>query len=75
MPEHPEWYHNLIADSHVKVQDGPEPRDYTVREVTAAERAAWYERGVAVYPDYANYAVSAAEHDRVIPVFVATPAG
>ena len=73
MPHHPGWYHNLVDATHVTVQDGPEPKDYTVREVTGAERDEWYARGVAVYPDYADYAVSAAEHGRVIPVFVATP--
>ena len=75
MPTHPGWYHNLVADPSITIQDGPEPQAYTVREVTGDERAEWYARGVAVYPDYADYEVSAAEHDRVIPVFVATPAG
>ena len=75
MPEHPGWYHNVTADPNIKVQDGPEPRDYTVREVTGDERDEWYARGVAVYPDYADYEVSAAEHDRVIPVLIAGPTG
>ena len=73
MPNHPGWYHNLVADSNVSIQDGPEPRSFTVRELDGDERAEWYARGVAVYPDYADYEVSAAEHGRVIPVFVATP--
>jgi F420H(2)-dependent quinone reductase len=73
MPNNPAWYKNLLADPHVKIQDGSEPRDYTVREVTGDERDEWYARGVAVYPDYADYEVSAAGHGRVIPVFVATP--
>ena len=75
MPDHPAWYANLLADANVKVQDGPEPGDYTVREVGGDERDEWYARGVSVYPDYADYEVSAAEHGRVIPVFVATPVG
>lgn len=73
MPHHPGWFHNLRADTRVSVQDGSEPKQYTVREVTGDERDEWYARGVAVYPDYAAYEVSAAEHGRVIPVFVATP--
>jgi F420H(2)-dependent quinone reductase len=72
MPDHPAWYQNLLADRHVKIQDGAEPREYTAREVTGDERDEWYVRGVAVYPDYADYEVSAAEHGRTIPVFVAT---
>lgn len=72
-PEHPAWYANLLNESHVMIQDGPEPKDFTVREVTGDERDAWWERAVAVFPTYADYAVSAAEHERVIPVLVAEP--
>jgi deazaflavin-dependent oxidoreductase (nitroreductase family) len=33
-PEHPDWYHNLLAHPDgVTIQDGPEPFDVTVREV------------------------------------------
>lgn len=70
-PEHPGWYANLVADPHVMIQDGPEPRDYVVREVDGAERAAWWDRSVAVFPTYAEYAKKT---QRVIPVLVASPA-
>lgn len=73
-PSHPAWYHNLVADSHVMIQDGPEAEDFVVREVDGDERAAWWERCVAVFPTYADYEVSAAEAGRTIPVFVAEPA-
>jgi len=66
-PSHPGWYHNLVADPNVTVQDGPEPFPATVRVVTGDERAAWWERAVAVFPPYAEYA---AKTDREIPVFV-----
>jgi deazaflavin-dependent oxidoreductase (nitroreductase family) len=69
-PEHPVWYHNLVADPHIMLQDGPTPVDMTVREVSGEERALWWERSVAAYPDYADYQVRT---DRLIPVFVATP--
>ncbi len=72
-PSHPAWYANLRADPHVMIQDGPEPHDYVVREVTGDERAEWWQRAVAVFPTYAEYETSAAEHDRVIPVLVAEP--
>jgi deazaflavin-dependent oxidoreductase (nitroreductase family) len=70
-PEHPAWYGNLVADPHVMIQDGPEPHDYVVREVSGDERAAWWERSVAVFPTYEEYQ---AKTDRVIPVLVAEPA-
>ncbi len=70
-PKHPVWYHNLAADpSAVQVQDGPEPFDVTVREVDGDERAAWWERAVAVFPNYAEYQ---AKTDRQIPVLIASP--
>jgi deazaflavin-dependent oxidoreductase (nitroreductase family) len=67
-PDHPGWYHNLVADPHVMIQDGPEPHDYTVRIVHGDERAQWWERSVEVFPTYDEYA---AKTDREIPVFVA----
>jgi deazaflavin-dependent oxidoreductase (nitroreductase family) len=69
-PEHPGWYHNLVAEPLVMIQDGPEPHDYTTRIVEGDERAEWWERSVAVYPPYAEYQEKT---DREIPVFVATP--
>jgi deazaflavin-dependent oxidoreductase (nitroreductase family) len=71
-PKHPVWVHNLRADpTAVTVQDGPEPIDMTVREVEGDERAQWWDRAVAAYPPYAEYQ---ARTDRLIPIFVASPA-
>ncbi len=66
-PAHPGWYHNLVADPTVLIQDGPEPFETTVRLVTGAERAQWWERCVAAFPPYAEYQ---AKTDREIPVFI-----
>jgi deazaflavin-dependent oxidoreductase (nitroreductase family) len=69
-PEHPGWYHNLVANpDEVAIQDGPEPFAVRVREVTGDERAKWWERSVAAYPPYAEYQENT---DRQIPVLVAT---
>ena len=73
MPTHPHWYHNLLAADQVMIQDGEAPADYTVRQVDGAERDLWFERGKAVYAPYGDYAESAGEAGRVIPVFVASP--
>ena len=68
-PQNPVWYHNLKADpSALMIQDGPEAHDFVAREVEGDERALWWERSVAVFPDYADYQ---AKTDRTIPVFVA----
>lgn len=69
-PEHPEWYHNLIAEPHVMIQDGPEPHDYVTEIVHGDDRDTWWERAVAAYPPYADYQDRT---DREIPVFVARP--
>jgi deazaflavin-dependent oxidoreductase (nitroreductase family) len=70
-PSHPSWYQNLVSHPTVTVQDGPEPREYTVRIAEGDERAQWWERAVAVWPAYDDYQ---AKTDREIPVFVAEPA-
>lgn len=69
-PKHPVWYYNLVKNPHVELQDGPVKRDYLAREVTGDEKAVWWERAVAAYPDYADYQK---ETTRQIPVFVLTP--
>jgi deazaflavin-dependent oxidoreductase (nitroreductase family) len=69
-PKHPVWYYNLKANpDEVVIQDGPEPFEARVRELTGEERAAWWDRAVAAYPPYADYQERT---ERVIPVFVAT---
>jgi len=56
----------------VLVQDGPEPFETTARMVSGDERAEWFQRGVDVFPPYAEYQ---AKTDREIPIFVTEPAG
>jgi deazaflavin-dependent oxidoreductase (nitroreductase family) len=69
--KHPVWYWNLTAHpDEVLIQDGPKPSRVSVREVEGDERAAWWDRSVAVYPPYAEYQEKT---DRVIPVLVARP--
>jgi deazaflavin-dependent oxidoreductase (nitroreductase family) len=70
-PRHPLWVYNLSATpDEVTIQDGPEPFEARVRQVTGEERAAWWERAVAAFPPYALYQQKT---DREIPVFVASP--
>jgi deazaflavin-dependent oxidoreductase (nitroreductase family) len=69
-PKHPVWYYNLKANpDEVTVQDGAEPFEAQVRELTGDERAVWWERAVAAYPPYAEYQQRT---KRQIPVFVAS---
>jgi F420H(2)-dependent quinone reductase len=69
-PKNPTWYHNVVANPLVELQDGPAKQDMIAREVTGDEKAAWWERALAVWPDYAAYQVKTT---RQIPVFVLEP--
>lgn len=69
-PKHPVWYHNIVADPHVELQDGPARMDMVAREVFDDEKAEWWARAVEAYPDYADYQ---AKTERQIPVFVLEP--
>jgi deazaflavin-dependent oxidoreductase (nitroreductase family) len=69
-PKNPVWYHNLVTEPHVEVQDGPVKRDMRAREVFGDEKAEWWERAVAAFPDYAEYQKRT---ERVIPLFVLEP--
>jgi deazaflavin-dependent oxidoreductase (nitroreductase family) len=60
-PKHPVWYFNITAHPEVELQE---------REVFGDEKAVWWERAVATWPDYAEYQKKT---DRQIPVFVLTP--
>jgi deazaflavin-dependent oxidoreductase (nitroreductase family) len=40
-PRRPDWYHNVLANPAVELQDGAVKRDYRAREVHGAERDAW----------------------------------
>lgn len=71
-PEHPDWYHNLIADPTVEVHDGTQHIPAKARVVEGEERAQWWERSVAAFPTYAEYEQKTAGL-REIPLFVIEP--
>ncbi|MEE2059882.1 nitroreductase family deazaflavin-dependent oxidoreductase [Rhodococcus artemisiae] len=66
-PKHPVWYYNVIANPQVELRDGTEVYDMVARELHGDEKALWWDRAVAAFPDYADYQ---AKTDRRIPVFV-----
>jgi deazaflavin-dependent oxidoreductase (nitroreductase family) len=69
-PTHPAWYRNLLAHPQLELQDGPAKGDYVAREVHGEEKATWWERAVAAFPNYADYQ---RKTDREIPVLVLEP--
>ena len=66
-PDNPQWVRSLTANPQIELQDGPAIRDVTARQVFGDEKAIWWERAVAAYPDYASYQKKTT---RQIPVFV-----
>lgn len=69
-PKNPVWYYNVVTHPRVELQDGTVSGDYDAREVFGEEKAQWWQRAVAAYPDYAEYQNKT---QREIPVFVLTP--
>ena len=69
-PKHPAWYHNLVADPDIVLQDGTEVVEMRARELAADERAEWWARATEVWPAYDDYQKRT---DRQIPVLVLEP--
>ncbi len=70
-PKHPAWYHNLMANPDTTVQVGSEHRKVHARVATAEERPALWEKAVAAYHGYEDYA--ARSKGREIPLVVLEP--
>ena len=69
-PNNPNWVHNLRAHGAARIQDGAQRHDLVVREVDGDEKAAWWARATAAWPDYDAYQAAT---ERVIPLFVLEP--
>jgi len=70
LPRHPLWYDNLVAKPGVTFETPKGQRHYKARTVTAAEKAAYWPRLVALYRDYDDYQKRT---DREIPVVMLEP--
>ena len=66
-PNHPNWYHNLVANPDVTVEIGTEKFAATAVLTEGEERAQLYAEQAAQMPQFAEYEKNAAP--RVIPVF------
>ena len=65
-PQHPFWYHNLVAHPDVTVETGSETFAATARLLTGEERAQAFAKAVAVFALFDEYQKKAV---REIPVF------
>ena len=64
-PTHPDWYRNLLAEPHAKVQADGKSFPVIARTAEPAERPRLWALAVAEYPGYAGYQEKT---DRTIPV-------
>ncbi|WZH37331.1 MAG: nitroreductase family deazaflavin-dependent oxidoreductase [Microbacterium enclense] len=69
-PEHPAWFHNLVKNPRVALQDGDVKKEYDAHQAEGAERDEWWARAAAVWPDYDEYQKKT---ERRIELFVLEP--
>lgn len=69
-PDHPVWYHNVVANPVVTIQDGPEIGDYQAHVAEGDERDRWWAIANKAWPLFDEYQAST---ERVIPVIVLDP--
>ena len=64
---HPNWYQNLVADSHVFVQVAEDRFEALARTATARQRPRLWDQMVIIWPDYEKYQTKT---EREIPVVI-----
>lgn len=69
-PQHPLWFHNVVATPEVTVQVGAERLPMVARTANPDERARLWPLLVELYADYDNYQSWC---EREIPVVVCSP--
>jgi deazaflavin-dependent oxidoreductase (nitroreductase family) len=69
-PQHPDWFHNLVANPRLTVEDGLFTYEAQAVVLERAERDAVFARAIEADPGWAEYQ---AKTDRVIPVVALHP--
>jgi deazaflavin-dependent oxidoreductase (nitroreductase family) len=71
----PSWFHNLVANPTVQLQDGPHRSLMTARLADGAERADWLAYADELYPFFSDMRDRAAETgNREVPLILLEPA-
>lgn len=68
-PEHPNWYHNLVANPTVTVEVGDDKWEATARVTEGDERRRLYDAHAQQMPQFQEYETNATAAGREIPVF------
>ncbi len=69
-PANPDWYHNLKAQPHVKIEVGTDTLDVVANEASGEERERLFREQAERLPQFAEYEQKT---ERVIPVMILTP--
>ena len=69
-PEHPAWYHNLLANPSATVEVGSETLQVRAVVTSGEEREQLFERQAEMYPQFGEYAQRTT---RLIPVIALLP--
>jgi deazaflavin-dependent oxidoreductase (nitroreductase family) len=69
-PQNPQWFHNLVANPEVTIQDRADVHELVARVATPEEKARYWPVAVAAWPDYDNYQQAT---DRDIPLVICEP--
>jgi deazaflavin-dependent oxidoreductase (nitroreductase family) len=67
----PAWYYNLRAYGHADVRVGGRSVAMTAHELAGAEKESYFQRGLDVFPGWAQYRRRASQRD--IPVIMLEP--
>jgi deazaflavin-dependent oxidoreductase (nitroreductase family) len=70
-PDHPAWYHNLMAHPNTRIEVGSETLDVVASEAEGEEHDRLFETMAKASPQFAEYD---AQTEREIPVILLTPA-
>ena len=72
----PGWFHNVVTNPTVQLQDGPDRRLMTARVTEGDERASWLAYADELYPFFASFRDRAAETgNREVPMILLEPTG
>jgi deazaflavin-dependent oxidoreductase (nitroreductase family) len=69
-PDHPQWFHNLVTNPDVVINDLADVHHLRARVASPDEKAALWSEAAAVWPDYDAYQVGT---DRDIPLVICEP--
>jgi len=69
----PGWFHNLVENPTVQLQDGAERRLMTARLAEGREREDWLAYADQLYPFFADMRERAASNNREIPLVLLEP--